>query len=125
LRLCLKNRAVPVEKYHFSGKRVNQTGAVNGCYRVNHTRPMSAATKAVLASLLNGVAWLLFVVATFAFLCGGGLIHAITKTERSLAEVEGIGLAALSGGVGAIAKAIATRLEVGDGLISLSDSLRK
>jgi hypothetical protein len=86
---------------------------------------MNTSTKAGLVLLLNGAAWLLFVVAGIAFWFGGGLIHAIANTERSLAEVEGISLAALSGGIGAIAKTVATRLEVGDGLISLSDSLRR
>jgi hypothetical protein len=86
---------------------------------------MNAATKARLASLLNGAAWLFFVMAGMAFWFGGGLIHAIAQTERFLAEVEGIGLAVLVGGIGAIAKAVATRLEEGDNNISLSDSLRK
>jgi DNA invertase Pin-like site-specific DNA recombinase len=46
-------------------------------------------------------------------------------TQRLLAEAEGIGLAALFGGIGALVKTVATRLETGDGMISLSDSLRK
>jgi hypothetical protein len=86
---------------------------------------MNTATKASLASLLSGAAWLLFGMAGMAFWFGGGLIHAVVQTERVLAEAEGIGLAALFGGIGALAKTIATRLETGDGPISLSDSLRK
>ncbi len=86
---------------------------------------MDATTKAGLASLLKGAAYLPFVIAGLAFWLGGGLIHAVVGTERFLAEVEGITLAVLFGGIGAIAKAIVTRLETGDGLISLSDSVRK
>ena len=86
---------------------------------------MDATTKASLASLLNGGAWLLFVMAGIAFWFGGGLIHAVAETERILAEIEGVGLAALLGGLGAVAKTIATRLEEGDSPISLSDSFRK
>jgi hypothetical protein len=86
---------------------------------------MNATTKAGLASLLNGTAYVLFVIAGMALWFGGGLIHAVVQTERLLAEAEGIGLAALFGGIGALAKTIATRLETGDDIISLSDSFRK
>jgi hypothetical protein len=86
---------------------------------------MNSTTKASLASLLNGAVYLLFVIAGMAFWFGRGLIHAVVRTERLLAEAEGIGLAALFGGIGALVKTIATRLETGDGMISLSDSLRK
>jgi hypothetical protein len=86
---------------------------------------MNATTKAGLASLLNGAAYVLFAIAGMAFWFGGGVIHAVVQTERSLAEAEGICLAALFGGIGALSKTIATRLETGDGMISLSDSLRK
>jgi hypothetical protein len=86
---------------------------------------MNATTKAGLTSVLNGAAYLLFVIAGMAFWFGGGLIHALVRTERLLAEAEGIGLAVLFGGIGAMARTIATRLETGDRMISLSDSLRK
>jgi hypothetical protein len=86
---------------------------------------MNATTKTGLASLLNGTAYLLFVIVGIAFWFGGGLIHAVLQTERLVAEGEGIGLAALFGGIGVLAKTIATRLETGDGMISLSESLRK
>ncbi len=86
---------------------------------------MNATTKASLASLLNGASYLFFVIAGMAFWLGGGLIAAVVQTERLLAEAEGIGLAVLFGGFGALAKTIATRLETGEGMISLSDSLRK
>jgi hypothetical protein len=86
---------------------------------------MNATKKAGLASLLNGAAYLLFVTACMAFWFGGGLIHAVVQTDRVPAEAEGIGLAMLFGGIGALVKTIATRLETGEGMISLSDSLRK
>lgn len=86
---------------------------------------MNATTRAGLASLLNGTAYLLFVVAGMTSWFGGGLIHAMVQTERLLAEAEGIGLAVLFGGTGALLKSIATRLETGHGMISLSDSFRK
>ena len=87
--------------------------------------PMNSTTKAGLASLLNGAAYLFFVIAGMAFWFGGGLIHAVVQTERLLAEAEGIGLAALFGGIGVLVKTIATRLETGGGMISMFDSLRK
>jgi hypothetical protein len=87
--------------------------------------PMNEKTKAGLGSLLNGASYLLFAIACMAFWFGGGLIQAVTQTDRALAEGEGIGLAMIFGGVGALVKTIATRLETGDGMISLSDSLRK
>ncbi len=86
---------------------------------------MNATTKASLLALLDGVAYFFFIFAGLAVWFGGGLIHALAQTERFFAEVEGIGLAVLFGGIGAIAKTIATRLESGDVTISLSDSLRK
>jgi hypothetical protein len=86
---------------------------------------MNATTKAGLASLLNGAAYLFFVIAVLAFWLGGGLIHAVVQTDRLLAEAEGIGLACLFGGIAALIKTTATRVETGDGIISLFDSLRK
>ena len=67
----------------------------------------------------------LFALAGMAFWFGGGLIHAIAQTERFLVEVEGFGLTVLFRAIGAIAKAVATRLEEGDSPVSLCDSLRK
>jgi len=86
---------------------------------------MTAATKTGLASLLNGTAWLLFVMAGLSFLFGGRAINEFAKTGWILAEVEGVGLAMLLGGIDAIARTAATRLEEGDSNISMSDSLRK
>jgi hypothetical protein len=86
---------------------------------------MNTGTKAGLASLLKGAAWLLFAIAAFAFWVGGRAINEFAGTERITAEVEGVGLAALFGLIGAIAKTASTHLEEGDGNISSSDSLRK
>jgi hypothetical protein len=86
---------------------------------------MTVSTKPRVAFLLRGVASLFWVLAGVAFWVGGGLIHTVANTERVLAEVEGIGLAALFLGLGVIAKLSADRVEVGDGSISLTESLRK
>ena len=66
---------------------------------------MSSSTKSALKSLLRGVAWLLFMIAGLAFWVGGRAIHEFAKTERMLAEMVGIGLAVVCGGLGAVAKA--------------------
>jgi hypothetical protein len=86
---------------------------------------MTASRKATLASLLRGVAWLFVVLAGLAFWVGGRAISEFAKTERVLAEMEGIALAVLFGGLGAIAKTAADRVEEDEGDISLSESLRK
>lgn len=86
---------------------------------------MTAATKAGLASLLDGTARLLFVIAVVAFLLAGTVMREFAKTDWILAEIEGAGFAMLLGGIGAIARTAATRLEERDGITSLSDSLRK
>lgn len=86
---------------------------------------MTTGTKAALASLLNGTAWLLFVIAFLVFWVGGEAIHEFAATERITAEIERAGLAALFALIGLIAKTAATRIEEGTSNISLSDSLRK
>ncbi len=86
---------------------------------------MGPATKAGLASLLKGLAWLLFVSAGLTFWVGGKAINEFAKTERVLAEVESIGLSMLLAVIGAVARTAATRLEEGDESVSLSDRLRK
>jgi hypothetical protein len=65
---------------------------------------MSASTKLALKSLLRGIAWLLFAVAGLSFWMGGRVIGEFAKTERTLAEIEGIGLALACAGLGAVAK---------------------
>jgi hypothetical protein len=64
-----------------------------------------------MKSLLNGVAWFFFVVAGSAFWFGGRAIHEFANTERVLAETEGIGIAVLFGGLGAIAKSFADHFD--------------
>jgi hypothetical protein len=65
------------------------------------------------------------VMAGLAFWFGGRAISEFSKTERMLAEMEGIALAVSLGGLGAIAKAVADRLEEDGSDISLSESHRK
>jgi hypothetical protein len=70
---------------------------------------MNVSTKSALKSLLRGVAWLLFAIAGLAFWVGGRAINEFAKTERLLAEMEGIGLAVVCAGLGAVAKAAGER----------------
>jgi hypothetical protein len=74
---------------------------------------MNASTK-FTKSLLRGVAWLLFAVAGLALWMGGRSISEFTKTARTLAEMEGIGLAVLFAGLGAVAKAAADHFGGGE-----------
>jgi hypothetical protein len=55
----------------------------------------------------------------------GRAISEFAKTDRVLAEMEGVALTALFGGLGVIAKATADRAEENEGNISLTESLRK
>jgi hypothetical protein len=48
---------------------------------------MNAATKASLASKLNGTGWLFLAMAGVAFWVGGALISDITQTERFTSEI--------------------------------------
>lgn len=90
---------------------------------------MNSSTRTRTKSLLRGIAWLFFVTAGLAFLFGGGLIHAVRGTDRILAEIEGMALAFLSGGLGLTAKNAEDRLDEGEvdpnGPKSLSEALRK
>jgi hypothetical protein len=70
---------------------------------------MNVSIKSAPRSVLQGVAWLLFAIAGLAFWVGGRAIHEFARTERMLAEMEGIGLAAVCAGLGAVAKAAAER----------------
>jgi hypothetical protein len=75
---------------------------------------MIASTTSALKLLLRGVAWLLFAVACFAFLVGGRAISEFTKTNRILAEMEGIGLAVVTGALGFLAKTVGKNLDEGE-----------
>jgi hypothetical protein len=59
------------------------------------------------------------------FWFGGRAISEFAKTERVFAEMEGIALTAIFGGLGAIIKTAAGCVEEDEGDISLSESLRK
>jgi len=67
---------------------------------------MSVSIGSALKYLLQGIAWLLFAAGGLAFWVGGGAIHEFTKTDRILAEVEGIALAVVLVGLGAVARAL-------------------
>jgi hypothetical protein len=63
----------------------------------------------------------LFAIAGLTFWFGGRALNEFAKTERVLAEVEGISLAAVCDALGAFAKAASERLaETGDGNLSIS-----
>ena len=74
---------------------------------------MSASTRSALKALLRGVSWLLLVVAGLAFLVGGRAISEFAKTDRILAEMEGILLAVVVGALGFAAKTAADNLDEG------------
>jgi hypothetical protein len=86
--------------------------------------PMTASRAAKLAFLLRGVASLFAVLAVLAFWVGGRAISEFAKTDRVLAEMEGVALTALFSGLGVIAKATADRIDENEGNISLTESLR-
>jgi hypothetical protein len=68
----------------------------------------------VLAGLLGALAWVLFGIAGLAFWFGGKVIHAFTRADRALAEIEGMAIAVLSAMVGAVLKGAQDRVEEGD-----------
>ena len=90
---------------------------------------MNPSTRTKAKSLLRVIVWLSFAAAGLAFVFGGGIIHAIRGTERILAEIEGMAIALLSGGLGFVAKDAEDRLEESEvdpnGPKSLGDALRK
>ena len=91
---------------------------------------MNPSTRSDAQHLLQGIAWLFFVAAGLAFWFGGGVIHAVVpRTDRVLAEIEGMALAALCAGLSVIARGVKDRLEAGEvdpnGPNSLGEALRK
>jgi hypothetical protein len=60
-----------------------------------------------LSFVLRSLAYPLFIVAAALFWAGGRAIHEFLGTERTLGELEGLGLAALFAAAGAIAKHVA------------------
>ena len=65
---------------------------------------MTPSIKSTVKLLLRGMAWFLFAIAGLTFWMGGRVISVFAKTDRILAEMEGIGIAALFAGLGATAK---------------------
>ncbi len=86
---------------------------------------MNAAARSAAILLLRGVAWVFFALAGLAFWFGGRAISEFGKTDRLLAEMEGLALILLFMGLGAIAEMAKNRLEEGEGPTSLSEALRK
>jgi len=74
---------------------------------------LTASTRSALKALLRGVFWLLLVVAGLAFLVGGRASSEFAKTDRILAEMEGIALAVVVGALGFAAKTAADNLDEG------------
>jgi hypothetical protein len=72
---------------------------------------MTGSRKSPVKYLLRGLAWLFFVIAVLAFWMGGRAIHEFANTERVPAEMGGILVAVLFGGLGAIAKSFADRFD--------------
>jgi len=85
---------------------------------------MNPSTRSAAKALLRGVAWFFFVVAGLAFLLGGAVISP-AGGDGIPAEMEGIILALLFAGLGAIAKVAEDHLDEGDGPILLGENLRK
>ena len=89
---------------------------------------VNPSTRANVKRLLHGLIWLFSALAGLAFWFGGGVIHAVAGTDRTLAEIEGIALAALSGILAITAKGIEDHLDVGEadphGPKSLGEVLR-
>jgi hypothetical protein len=75
---------------------------------------MNASAKSTMKSVLRGASWLLFVISGFAFLWEGRAISEFSQTQRALAEMEGISLAVVCGGLGAMAKAAADHFDEGE-----------
>jgi hypothetical protein len=70
---------------------------------------MNGSINSTVKSLIRGLEWLLFAMAALAFWVGGRAISEFANTERMLAEMEGIGLAMLFAGLGAILKTVEDR----------------
>ena len=90
---------------------------------------MKPSTRSDAQHGLQGLEWLFLAAAGLAFWFGGGVIHAVfPKADRVLAEIEGIALAILCAGLGALAKGVNDRREAGDvdpnGPTSLDEVLR-
>ncbi|MGZ7061173.1 MAG: hypothetical protein ACXVJL_16310 [Candidatus Angelobacter sp.] len=65
---------------------------------------MNDSTKSAWKAFLRGVSGLLFGIAGIAFFFGGRVIREATKTDLVLSEMEGIFIALVCLGLGALAK---------------------
>ena len=63
-----------------------------------------------LASFLQGLAWVFFAIGGLAFWVGGRALDEFAKTDRMLAEMEGIDIAVVCGALGALTKVVGDRL---------------
>jgi hypothetical protein len=66
------------------------------CYPLRHIH--GCYNKIGFEIFASGLASILFAIAGLAFWVGSRTINEFAKTDRMLAEMEGIGLATLSGG---------------------------
>lgn len=72
---------------------------------------MSDSNNPAASAFLRGISWLLFAAGGLCFWAGGRAISEFTKTDRILAEMEGIGLTIVFVGLGAVAKSYADRID--------------
>jgi hypothetical protein len=105
--------------------RFNRPRATSAVVFFIHRTSMNSAARPKLVFLFHGAVRVLLALTGIAFLAGSGLIHALTDTDRVLAEMEGIALAALFLGLGLIIKMCGDRIEEGDSSTSLTECLRK
>jgi hypothetical protein len=68
---------------------------------------MAVAPQSPMKAFLQGLAWVLFVIAGLAVVVAGSAISDFWKVDRTLAEVVGDSLALLIAGLGYILKSIA------------------
>jgi hypothetical protein len=61
---------------------------------------MDTSAESIVKLLLRGLAWLLFMIGGLSFWAGGRLISESWKIDRILAEMIGLGIAAVCGGLG-------------------------
>lgn len=74
------------------------------------TTMFMSSIKSTGKTLLQGIAWLLFVAGGLAFWVGGRALHEFAKTDRLLAEMESIAITAVCWILGFGAKSAAENL---------------
>jgi hypothetical protein len=75
---------------------------------------MSSLPKSLLRGLLETLAWISFLIAALSFWAGGRAIHEFAKTDRVLAEFEGLAIAGLFGLFGAALRNAAENFDEAD-----------